>query len=164
MDERIRQAVGDAPAWVVGGALRDELIGREIVDVDVACPDPEPPARRYSSLAHGAVFPLSERHGAWRVAFRGGNTVDFTPLHGASIEEDLATRDFTVNALARPLDGGPLVDPFDGAADLRARRLRAVGAGGVANRHSHGARRYEIMMLEISRLPVEPAPSLSSPV
>ena len=127
MDERIRQAIGDAPAWVVGGALRDELSGREIVDVDVACSDPEPPARRYSSLAHGAVFPLSERHGAWRVAFRDGNTVDFTPLHGASIEEDLATRDFTVNALARPLDGGPLVDPFDGAADLRARRLRAVG-------------------------------------
>jgi Poly A polymerase head domain len=127
MDERIREAVGDVPAWVVGGALRDELIGREIVDVDVACPDPELAARRYSRLAGGAVFPLSERHGAWRVAFRDGKTVDFTPLHGASIEEDLATRDFTVNALARPLDGGALVDPFDGEADLAARRLRAVG-------------------------------------
>jgi hypothetical protein len=127
MDDRIREAVGEAPAWVVGGAIRDELLGREVVDVDVACPSPEPAAHRFASLTGGFVFPLSERHGAWRVAFRSGKTVDFTPLHGESIEGDLATRDFTVNALARPLDGGPLVDPFGGEADLAARRLRAVG-------------------------------------
>jgi Poly A polymerase head domain len=127
MDDRIREAVGEAPAWVVGGALRDELLGREVVDRDVTCPSPEAAARRYARLAGGAVFPLSERHGAWRVAFRDGKTVDFTPVHGENIEEDLATRDFTVNALARPLAGGPLVDPFGGEADLEARRLRAVG-------------------------------------
>ncbi|MGH3043059.1 MAG: CCA tRNA nucleotidyltransferase, partial [Gaiellaceae bacterium] len=126
MDERIRQAVGDEPAWVVGGALRDELLGREIVDVDVACADPELAARLYSRLAGGAVFPLSERHGAWRVAFRSGKTVDFTPLHGNSIEEDLATRDFSVNAMARSLGEEALVDPHGGEADLAARRLRAV--------------------------------------
>ena len=128
MDERIRRAVGDEPAWVVGGALRDELLGREIVDVDVACPNPELAARLLRRASPGgAVFPLSERHGAWRVAFRDGYTVDFTPLHGETIEEDLATRDFTVNALARPLAGGALVDPLGGEADLAARRLRAVG-------------------------------------
>jgi tRNA nucleotidyltransferase/poly(A) polymerase len=97
------------------------------VDVDVACPNPELAARLYARLAGGAVFPLSERHGAWRVAFREGHTVDFTPLHGDTIEEDLATRDFTVNALARPLAGGALVDPLGGEPDLAARRLRAVG-------------------------------------
>src|ERR687891_57275 len=129
MDERIRRAVGDEPAWVVGGAVRDELLGREIVDTDVACPDPELAARLYSRLARGAVFPLSERHGAWRVAFRSGDTVDFTPLHGETIEEDLATRDFTVNAMARPLEGGALVDPLGGEADLGARLLRAVSPG-----------------------------------
>src|SRR5918999_1846216 len=111
MDELIRRAVGDEPAWVVGGALRDELLGKDVVDVDVACSDPELAARLYSRLAGGAVFPLSERHGAWRVAFRNGTTVDFTPVHGETIEEDLRTRDFTVNAMARPLEGGPLVDP-----------------------------------------------------
>jgi hypothetical protein len=126
MDDRIRQAVGAEPAWVVGGALRDELLGRELVDVDVACADPELAARLYSRLARGAVFPLSERHGAWRVAFRAGNTVDFTPLHGTTIEDDLATRDFTVNAMARALEGDDLVDPFGGEADLAAARLRAV--------------------------------------
>jgi hypothetical protein len=129
MDERIRRAVGDEPAWVVGGALRDELLGREIVDTDVACSSPELAARLYSRLAGGAVFPLSERHGAWRVAFRTGTTVDFTPLHGETIEDDLATRDFTVNAMARPLEGGALVDPLGGEPDLEARRLRAVSPG-----------------------------------
>ena len=127
MDERIRKAVGDEQAWIVGGALRDELLGRGIVDIDVACPNPELAARLYARLAGGAVFPLSERHGAWRVAFREGHTVDFTPLHGDTIEEDLATRDFTVNALARPLAGGALVDPLGGEPDLATRRLRAVG-------------------------------------
>ena len=116
---RIRQAVGSEPAWVVGGALRDELLGREVVDVDVACADPELAARLYARLAGGAVFPLSERHGAWRVAFRAGSTVDFTPLHGETIEDDLATRDFTVNAMARPLEGGDLVDPLGGRSGPR---------------------------------------------
>jgi hypothetical protein len=126
MDDRIRQAVGGEPAWIVGGALRDELLGREVVDVDVACADPELAARLYSRLAGGAVFPLSERHGAWRVAFLSGTTVDFTPLHGETIEDDLATRDFTVNAMARPLDVEQVVDPHGGEDDLAAKRLRAV--------------------------------------
>lgn len=127
MDDAIRRAVGDGFAWVVGGAIRDELLGRPVVDVDVACGSPEPAARRHSRLSGGAVFPLSERHGAWRVALADGRTVDFTPLHGETIEEDLATRDFTVNALARPLAGGGLLDPLGGEADLAGRRLRAVG-------------------------------------
>ena len=126
MDERVRRAVGDEPAWVVGGAVRDELLGRSVVDTDVACPAPELAARLYSRLAGGAVFPLSERHGAWRVAFRNGTTVDFTPLHGETIEADLGTRDFTVNAMARTLEGEALVDPLGGEADLEAHRLRAV--------------------------------------
>jgi len=58
--------------------------------------------------------------------FEDGRTVDFTPLPG-SIEDDLAKRDFTINAIARPLGGGEPVDPFEGAADLEARKLRAVG-------------------------------------
>ena len=125
MDERIRLAVGDETAWVVGGSVRDELLGRKVVDTDVACAEPEPAARRYARLARGAVFPLSERHGAWRVAFRDGTTVDFTPLRG-TIEDDLATRDFTVNAMARALGSAELVDPLGGVEDLEARRLRAV--------------------------------------
>jgi len=125
MDERLFQAVGGEEAYVVGGAVRDELLGRPVVDVDVACPEPEAAARSYASLAGGAVFPLSDRHGAWRVAFRDGRTVDFTPLPDG-IEADLETRDFTINAIALPLSGGDPVDPLGGRGDLEARVLRAV--------------------------------------
>ena len=97
-------------AWVVGGAVRDELLGRPMVDLDIACEDPEQAARRYARGAEGAPFPLSERHGAWRVALSEQRTIDFT-----------------INAIARPLAGGDPVDPFGGLADLERRVLRAVG-------------------------------------
>lgn len=125
LDARIRDAVAGSEAYVVGGAVRDELLGRPVLDVDVACPDPEAAARRYAGAAGAAVFPLSAEHGAWRVAFAGGKTVDFTPLRDG-IEADLGSRDFTVNAIARPVEGGTAIDPFGGVADLEARVLRAV--------------------------------------
>ncbi len=125
MDEALVAAAAGEDAYVVGGAVRDELLGRRIVDVDVACRDPEAAARAYGRRAGGALFPLSERHGAWRVAFRDGRTVDFTPLRDG-IDDDLRTRDFTVNAIARRVGSGEHVDPLGGRRDLEARVLRAV--------------------------------------
>ncbi|MGZ4384356.1 MAG: hypothetical protein ACXVY3_07140 [Gaiellaceae bacterium] len=125
MHELARELLAGEEAYVVGGAVRDELLGRELVDLDIACREPERAARGYARRSNGASFPLSERHGAWRVALRDGRTVDFTPLPG-SILDDLATRDFTVNAIAQPLQGGEPIDPHQGRSDLAARRLRAV--------------------------------------
>jgi len=125
MDELAREILAGEQAWIVGGAVRDELLGREVVDLDVACGDPQGAAREYAKRSGGAPFPLSERHGAWRVALEAGRTVDFTPLPG-SIEDDLATRDFTINAIALPLAGGESVDPYAGRADVEARAIRAV--------------------------------------
>ncbi len=121
MLDRAREVLAGEEAWIVGGAVRDELLARPVVDVDIACRDPESAARRYGR----PVFPLSERHGAWRVALDDGRTMDFTPLQNG-IEADLSTRDFTINAIAQPLDGGDLVDPFAGVHDLERRILRAV--------------------------------------
>ena len=126
MLELAQEVLAGEEAWVVGGAVRDELLGRELVDLDIAVRDPRKAARAFAKRAGGAPFALSERHGAWRVALEDGRTVDFTPLP-ASIEDDLATRDFTINAIARPLAGGEPVDPFGGRADLEAHLLRAVG-------------------------------------
>jgi tRNA nucleotidyltransferase/poly(A) polymerase len=125
LDPTIRVAVGKDEAYLVGGAVRDELLGRPVVDVDVACPDPVGAARSYADKAGGALFRLSERHGAWRVVFRDGRTVDFTPLP-RGLDADLATRDFTVNAIAVPVEGGDPIDPLGGLPDLEARSLRAV--------------------------------------
>src|SRR5690349_3415488 len=125
MLETAQEVLAGQEAWVVGGAVRDELLGRELVDLDIAVREPKKAARAYAKRSRGAPFALSERHGAWRVALDGGRTVDFTPLPG-SVEDDLATRDFTINAIARPLAGGEPVDPYEGRADLAARTLRAV--------------------------------------
>jgi tRNA nucleotidyltransferase/poly(A) polymerase len=125
MLETAREVLEGQEAWVVGGAVRDELLGRQLVDLDIAVRDPKQAARAYAGRSGGAPFPLSERHGAWRVALEDGRTVDFTPLPG-SVEDDLRTRDFSINAIARPLAGGAPVDPFGGRKDLEAKRLRAV--------------------------------------
>ncbi len=125
MRDLAREVLEGEEAWVVGGAIRDELLGREVVDLDIACREPKQAARAYAQRAGGAPFPLSERHGAWRVALDDGRTVDFTPLRNG-IEDDLATRDFTINAIAVPLAGGEPADPFGGQADLERRVLRVV--------------------------------------
>jgi poly(A) polymerase len=117
-------------AWVVGGALRDELLGRPVRDVDIAVAgDPERAAREAAAEVRGPVFRLSEAFGAWRVIDRrAGRVFDFSALQGDTIEEDLARRDFTVNAMARPREGGDVIDPFGGRADLESRTLRVLGA------------------------------------
>jgi tRNA nucleotidyltransferase/poly(A) polymerase len=125
MVEVAREILAAEDAWIVGGAVRDELLGRPVLDLDIATGDPERAARAYADRANGAPFPLSERHGAWRVALPEGRTVDFTPLrHG--IDADLLTRDFTINAIAVPLAGGEPHDPCGGREDLELRSVRAV--------------------------------------
>ena len=126
---------GRGEAWLVGGGLRDALLGRPVTDVDVALAGDARAAAYALARAHRAVrFPLSARFGAWRVqGGRLGLTVDLTPLQGASIVEDLARRDLTVNALALPLDApGEMLDPHGGLADLAARRLRLVSPQALA--------------------------------
>ncbi|MGN6187999.1 MAG: HDIG domain-containing metalloprotein [Conexibacter sp.] len=127
-----RGALADTPAWLVGGAVRDRLLGRPTVDLDLAVAgDVEAAARALARAARAAVFPLSQEFGAWRVVARGGATAsgwqaDLSPLLGETIEQDLAQRDFTINAIAEPLGGGEAVDPTGGREDLAARRLRMV--------------------------------------
>jgi tRNA nucleotidyltransferase/poly(A) polymerase len=126
MDERLREIFPSEDAWIVGGAVRDELLLRPVLDLDVACRDPRAAAHRFADRFGGAVFPLSERHGAWRVvADEMVETVDFTPV-GTGIDADLASRDFTFNAIAESVATGAKHDPHDGEADLRAGIVRAV--------------------------------------
>ena len=128
-DERIRELLAGEDAWIVGGAVRDAVLGKPIVDLDVACRDPKEAARRFANRFGGAPFPLSERHGAWRViADEAEETIDFTPL-ADDIDADLATRDFTFNAVAVPVAGGDPHDPFAGLVDLGAGVVRAVSDG-----------------------------------
>jgi tRNA nucleotidyltransferase/poly(A) polymerase len=125
MLEAAREVLAGEEAWIVGGAIRDELLGKPLLDLDIACRDPKRAAQAYGRRAGGAVFRLSGPHGAWRVAHRDGRTTDFTPL-ADGIEQDLAGRDFTINAIARPLAGGGEIDPYSGRGDLEQGLIRAV--------------------------------------
>ena len=114
------------PCWLVGGTVRDREMGRAAPDIDVVVDDdPAAVASAVASAAGLPWFPLSHKFGAYRVVGRGGH-LDVAGLRGGDIAADLALRDLTVNAMALPLVGGPLVDPFDGRSHLARRCLVAV--------------------------------------
>jgi poly(A) polymerase len=126
----VRDALAGADGvWVVGGAVRDAASGREILDLDLAVAgDPGAVAKAIGRGFGEHAFELSAEFGTWRVVSPSrGWQIDVTTLRGETIEADLAERDFTIGAVAVPLAGGELIDPHAGLADLRERRLRAVG-------------------------------------
>jgi poly(A) polymerase len=132
--ELARAALRGTRAWLVGGAVRDRVLGRPSTDLDILVDgDPGAAARALAGGTHASAFALSEEFGGWRVvARRGAWQVDIERLRGDSLEEDLALRDFTANAIAEPLGGaaageGALIDPLSGLQDLAQGRLRAAG-------------------------------------
>ena len=134
-------------AWIVGGAIRDALLGEEVEDADLAVQRgrEEEAARSIAKVAGGTAFRLSEEHATWRaIAPTDGWHVDVAALRADSIEEDLRARDFTLNAIARPLEGGQLIDPTGGLADGEARLLRAAS--------EHAFRADPVRLLRAARL------------
>jgi poly(A) polymerase len=133
--DAVREVLAGRDAWIVGGAVRDRLLGRATTDLDLALPvDPRESARALARATGGAAFRLSGEFGAWRVVGPGHSWhVDLVILRDGGIDADLAARDFTVNAMAEPLAGGELLDPHGGRADLEARRLRMVGPAALAD-------------------------------
>ncbi|HEY0388155.1 MAG TPA: HDIG domain-containing protein [Gaiellales bacterium] len=128
----IRERAPLPGAWLVGGSVRDLLLGRPVIDIDLVVDgDPGEAARWLARRSGGSPFPLSERHGAWRVV-AGPDTVDVTACRG-TIEDDLALRDFTVNAVAMALDGGAVVDPHGGRGDLERGVVRVVSERAFAD-------------------------------
>ncbi len=142
--EIVRSALEGRRAWLVGGAVRDRLLGRPGSDLDVVLDgDPGEGARTIAQVAKNAgtpaaCFALSEEFGAWRVValadrrsprstIGGAWQVDVEAMRGDSLEADLRLRDFTVNAIAEPLKGGEPLDPLGGLGDLHAGRLRMAG-------------------------------------
>ena len=140
LDNRTRQilqqtaqyfATQQRQAYLVGGSLRNMLLGEACSDLDIVVEgEAHRLARHLADTLGGYYARLHDK--ASRVIVKadiGDITLDIASLHGQSLEEDLQTRDFTVNALAATLDETlslQLIDPLHGEEDLRARRLRAV--------------------------------------
>ncbi len=142
--DKIRRHLAEekVPAYLVGGFVRDLLAGRVNADIDIAVgADAHKTARKIAEALSGKYVPLDEENGVARVVIPDENWhVDFTTYQD-SIGDDLARRDFTVNAMALPLDEGfsaaldinRLIDPFGGLEDLRHRVLRVVNPGVFAS-------------------------------
>jgi tRNA nucleotidyltransferase (CCA-adding enzyme) len=140
-------------AYLVGGAVRDELLGLESKDADFLVAGVDMPTLRDALEPHGRVedlvvagkgvgLRLFPRDRAVREYVRAG--IEFAPPRrerstgpgrhdfeivvdpDASVEDDLARRDFTINAMARHLEHDEVVDPFGGREDLANRVLRTV--------------------------------------
>jgi poly(A) polymerase len=109
-------------AYLVGGYVRDLLSGRDTHDVDLALASADSIAigRAVADALDGAFYVLDDERRYGRVLASGedGKTVtfDFTPLHG-TLKEDLAYRDFTINAMALPMTSEPdpekIIDPWE---------------------------------------------------
>ena len=126
-------------AWVVGGCVRDVLLGQAVNDWDVATSAHPSTVQQ----VFDRVIPTGIDHGTVTVLWKGG-AYEVTTLRGegaysdgrrpdsvvfvGDIEEDLARRDFTVNAIAYDPVDGRVVDPFGGLEDMQRKLLRAVGA------------------------------------
>lgn len=119
-----------APAWLVGGCVRDLLLGRAPVDIDITTQHAEPLARRFAGLTGGTLVAMDPERGMWRVAIRGNIHFDFCGFRDHEIIGDLRGRDFTINAIALRLpergSAGGVLDPFGGMQDLQEGTLRMV--------------------------------------
>ncbi len=124
-------------AWCVGGAVRDALVGIETLDWDLATnARPEEVQRLFRrtvpvGIQFGTVGVL-DRAGVLHEVTTFRHDVETDGRHavvqfGASLEEDLARRDFTINAIAVHPERLEVRDPFDGRTDLAARVIRCVG-------------------------------------
>jgi tRNA nucleotidyltransferase/poly(A) polymerase len=148
--------------FLVGGGVRDLILGRQVKDVDLACRDAETIALGLARALGACFVPLGRDHDppSFRVVPRdadqtgsqsGSVFLDVTEIHGQNILEDLARRDFTVNAMALPLDLLPdalsstmsdvsestawqrqLLDPHSGRLDALRGLIRRTGPRSLA--------------------------------
>jgi poly(A) polymerase len=133
-----RFAAAGRQVYLVGGSVRGLLLGEVSGDVDVATDAPPEEVLRILDGWHQGVWTVGIEFGTVGVV-RAGHRIEITTFRGeryrpesrrpevaprSTIEEDLARRDFTINAMAVKLPERTLVDPFGGLADLAARRLR----------------------------------------
>ena len=133
----VSEALAGTQSWFVGGVVRDAILERPLDDVDVVTShNAEAAARLVAEAVRGAVFPLSEEFGGWRVVpHAGGWQIDVSPLADGGLEADLAQRDLTINAMACPISAtldeiaSSAIDLHAGLSDLSAKALRAVGQG-----------------------------------
>ncbi len=135
--EILRGTAKGHKVWLVGGAIRDHLLGRSHFDFDFAVDKgARDLARRFANAYGGLYHDLDTQRDTGRVILKHDGrrrTVDFARVRGDDITSDLFARDFSLNALAIPIDDpSDLIDPCSGLQDLKDRILRACRVDSLA--------------------------------
>lgn len=138
--ERLRPLLASEaqPVYVVGGTVRDAVLGRPIHDIDlvVASEAIQLTFRLARALDLPAFVLDGDRDVGRIIAENDGLTIDIARFRGPTLEDDLAGRDFTINALAFPIDGdlsNDIIDKHKGLDDLRLRRIRTIHSRSIAD-------------------------------
>ena len=128
----------DQEIYLVGGAVRDTILGRTSHDLDFSIPtDGIKLARMIANKLNGAFYPLDSERDTGRVILihedETRTIMDFATYRGEDIESDLRDRDFTINAIAFNLQNEEVFDPLHGANDVRAKIIRVCTPGALDN-------------------------------
>ena len=128
--DKVHDALSNQEIHLVGGAVRDMLLNRISHDLDFAVPaNGISLARRVASELKADFMVLDDERDTGRVIVTDENNkrtfLDFATYRGASLEDDLHSRDFTMNAIAFDVRAKTLIDPLNGGTDLRAKLIRA---------------------------------------
>ena len=133
LPDKIREGLTECEAniYLIGGAIRDVLLGRESHDYDfVVEGNVRYCAKRIAKILNGFLYVLDDTRNTFRVIYSTGadvrKTLDFAELQGGSIEEDLKKRDFTIDAIAVDIsDTQKVYDPLNGIDDVKNKVVRA---------------------------------------
>jgi poly(A) polymerase len=110
---------------LVGGAIRDAILGLELSDFDFAVPGSGIGfARWFAKEIKGRFVLLDEERDEGRVVYRKKLTFDFNGME--DIESDLSRRDFTMNSMAIKLPNSHLLDPFNGKKDIQHKKIKMI--------------------------------------
>jgi tRNA nucleotidyltransferase/poly(A) polymerase len=136
--DKVRELLSEQEIYLVGGAVRDMLLNRISHDLDFALPSNGIAlARRVANALNADFMSLDQERDTGRVIVTesdGTRTfLDFATYRGKDLEEDLRARDFTINAIAFDPRTLTLLDPLNGASDLRFKILRACSGTSLSD-------------------------------
>lgn len=130
--DRLRGLSVTGPAYLVGGSLRDRLLNRRSCDYDFAVPGDARGQAEKAAVGLGCrVIEIGKGEKVVYRVVSNDTVLDFSPMYGNSIEDDLRRRDFTVNSIGLDLATGEMIDPAGGLADIRSKTVRLISEDAV---------------------------------
>ena len=113
--------------YLVGGSVRDLLMEKSYLDRDIAIKNAYDFARKLEERFNATFIELDAENKIYRLVLEDKiNYLDISEIQGKNIEEDLARRDFTINAIAINLSSGDVIDPFNGQIDIKNKIIRHI--------------------------------------